>query len=248
MNWQVINSGTHSEAMHHAIDDVLTDRMAAGDLEPTIRFWYREEPAIPMGRYQSYRDEVQDDYVQDEGISVVRRNTGGGAMFAEPGNVITYSLYLPRDAVPSSFEDSYRDLDAFAVETLQDLGVDAEYQPLNDIECPEGKLGGAAQLRRGDAVLHHTMISYDLNTERMLRALRIGKAKLSDKAVKSAEKRVARVRDQVEMDREAVIDQLIEHRLDGGDRTDTELSDDVLAEAKDRVRERFGTDEWTHRL
>jgi len=248
LKWQVINAGTHSEAMHHAIDDVLTDRMAAGELEPTIRFWYREEPAIPMGRYQSYRDEVQEDYVQDQGISVVRRNTGGGAMFAEPGNVITYSLYLPRDAVPASFEDSYRELDSFAVETLQERGVDAQYEPLNDIVCPDGKLGGAAQLRRGDAVLHHTMISYELNIERMLRALRIGKAKLSDKAVTSAEKRVARVRDQVDMDREDVIEELIRYRVGDGDRTDTELSDDVLKEAEDRVRDRFGTEEWTHRL
>ncbi|MFB6147510.1 MAG: biotin/lipoate A/B protein ligase family protein [Candidatus Nanohaloarchaea archaeon] len=184
-DWRIIDDRSHSEAVHHALDEVLSERMDSGDMRPTLRFWHRENPAVPMGRFQSYSDEVQHEYVKDNDVEVVRRITGGGAMYAEPGKVISYSIYAPKHMVPDNVENSYRELDRWAIEALTDAGVQVEWRPLNDIEHPDGKIGGAAQLRKQDSVLHHTMLSYDLNTENMLKALRIGKEKVSDKAIKS---------------------------------------------------------------
>ena len=208
--WRIINEGEYSEAMHHAIDEVLTEKMEKDNLEPTLRFWYRKNPSVPFGRFQSFEDEVEVKYAEENNIEVVRRITGGGAMFAEPGNVITYSIYIPRDEVPENIEESYEELDKFAVEALKELGVEASYGPLNDIEHEDGKLGGAAQLRKENAVLHHTTMSFDLDTKEMLRVLRIGKEKVSDKAVKSAEQRVSRISDHVGHPREKVVEKMIE--------------------------------------
>jgi lipoate-protein ligase A len=249
MNWRIINTGEEfSEAMHHAIDEVMTEKMESGDLEPTLRFWYRKNPSVPFGRFQSFEDEVEADYAEENNIEVVRRITGGGAMFAEPGNVITYSIYLPGDQVPEDIEGSYRQLDRFAVEALQELGVDASYQPLNDIEHEEGKLGGAAQLRKDDAVLHHTTMSYDLDTAEMLRVLRIGKEKVSDKAVKSAEQRVSRISDHAGNDREEVIEKMIRKFSDGKQAEDAEVEEDTLEEARELAEEKFSSKEWNRKL
>ncbi len=248
MKWRVINEGKYSEPMHQAIEEVLTNKIDEGEIQPTLRFWYRENTSIPMGRFQSYRDEVQQDYVDENGIEVVRRITGGGAMFSEPGNVITYSIYVPRDEVDGDIEKSYQELDKFAVRALNELGVAAEYKPLNDIEHPEGKLGGAAQTRKGNAVLHHTMMSYDLNTKRMLKALRIGKEKVSDKAIKSAEKRVSRISDHTDHSREEVVQKLIEKFTENKNWEEGSLTQEEIEEAKKLAENKFSTEEWNKQL
>ncbi|MFB6180265.1 MAG: biotin/lipoate A/B protein ligase family protein [Candidatus Nanohalobium sp.] len=249
MKWRIINNrNKYSEAFHQALEQVLTERLDKGDMRPTLRFWYREGPSVPIGRFQAYEDEVEADYVEEKGIEVVRRITGGGAMFVEPGNVITYSVFIPEDKVSEGFEESYRELDRFAVKALQELGVDASYQPLNDIECSQGKLGGAAQLRKDDAVLHHTTMSYDLDTEEMLRVLRIGKEKVSDKAVKSAEKRVSRISDHVDASREEVTEKLIEKFSEGREIERSGLTEQEIEEAEELAEEKFSTQEWNRKL
>lgn len=246
--WRIINEGEYSEAMHHAIDEVLTERVNNGDSRPTLRFWYRENSSVPMGRFQAYEDEVEHEYAKEKDIEVVRRVTGGGAMFCEPGNVITYSLYLPKNMVAGDVEESYRELDRFAVEALKELGVDADYRPLNDIEHPDGKLGGAAQLRKDDAVLHHTTMSYDLDTEEMLKVLRIGKEKVSDKAVKSAEQRVSRIKDHTVSDREEVIRALIQRFVEDKQFEHSGLTDEEVSKAEKLTEDKFSTAEWNQRL
>ncbi|MUV89975.1 lipoate--protein ligase family protein [Halapricum sp. CBA1109] len=248
MRLRVVDAGTYSEPVQQALERVLTDRLAAGEMEPTLRFWYRDAPAVALGRFQAYADEVATDYVADTGVDVVRRVTGGGAMYVEPGSVITYSLYLPRAAVDDDVAASYASLDAWTVDALRSLGVDASHEPLNDIAHPSGKLGGAAQLRSGDAVLHHTTLSYDLDVAAMLRTLRIGEEKVSDKAIASAEKRVARIGDHTAADRDSVIDAMRDAAGDRFDLVDGTLSDDAVAAARDLAAERFETDAWNRQL
>lgn len=246
--FRVINEGTFSEPMHQALEEVLAKKIEKGNMRPTLRFWYRKNPSVPMGRFQSFEDEVEADYAEEKNIEVVRRVTGGGAMFCEPGNVITYSLYLPSEMVKEDVEKSYQQLDSFAVKALNNLGIDASYQPLNDIEHPDGKLGGAAQLRKNGAVLHHTTISYDLDIEEMLRVLRIGEEKISDKAIKSTEKRVSKIKDHINTSRKEVIEALIEEFVKEKDFEREGLTDGELESARKLVDQKFSTDEWNRRM
>lgn len=234
--------------MHHALDEVLLDRLNDGTIGPTLRFWYRETPAIPMGRFQAYEDEVAVDYVESRNIPVVRRITGGGAMYVEPGDVITYSMYLPRSAVPDDVAESYAVLDEWVIDGLERVGLDVSHEPLNDIVHPAGKIGGSAQLRRDSAVLHHTTMSYDLDIEAMLSALRIGEEKVSDKAVKSAEKRVAVMRDHVDASRSEVIEALKTAFQTTYGGTEGSLSVSVLEAAESLAESKFETDAWNKRL
>lgn len=236
--------------MHHAIDEVLLDRLDNGEMQPTLRFWYRPHTTIPMGRFQAYHDEVEHEYIEENNIEVVRRITGGGAMFSEPGNVITYSIYVPADQVSRDIEKSYQEIDNFAVKALRELGAEVDYVPLNDIEHEEGKIGGAAQIRKENAVLHHTMMSYDMDTRRMLKALRIGKEKVSDKAIKSAEKRVSRISDHIDHSREEVIQSLIESFVDEHttEWQEGSLTQEELSRAKKLADEKFSTKEWNQKL
>lgn len=185
-----------------------------------------------------------------EGVEVVRRISGGGAMFVEPASAITYSLYVPGELVRGmSFQDSYAFLDEWVLEGLKGLGIDAEYKPLNDITSPAGKIGGAAQKRLGSgAVLHHVTMSYDMDADKMVRVLRIGREKLSDKGTKSAQKRVDPLRSQTGLERAEIIDRLVATFVQRHGGTPNEITPGELAAAERLVETKFHTPEWLTRV
>lgn len=148
-DWQLIHEAPQRPALHMALDAVITDEVGAGTRPPTLRIWEWSAPAVVIGRFQSLKNEVDPEGARRHGIEVVRRVSGGGAMFIEPGNSITYSLSAPQALVHGmSFQESYAFLDAWVLQALQGLGIKAWYQPLNDIASDIGKIGGAAQARR----------------------------------------------------------------------------------------------------
>ncbi|MDQ2703297.1 MAG: lipoate--protein ligase family protein [Pseudomonadota bacterium] len=246
-DWLLLHEAPQSPALHMALDDVLVDEVSAGRRAPTLRIWEWAGSAVVMGRFQSLRNEVDHEAAQRHGIDVVRRISGGGAMFIEPGNTITYSIYAPLDMVHGmNFEQAYALMDAWVIAALGELGIQAWYQPLNDIASPAGKIAGAAQARRGRAVLHHVTMAYDIDAGKMLEVLRIGREKLSDKGTTSAQKRVDPLRSQTGMAREAVIDVLVESfRKRHGGLTADRLRPQELERAQALVRDKFATAEWT---
>jgi lipoate-protein ligase A len=245
-DWQLIHTTPQSPTLHMALDDVLTHEVGAGRRAPTLRIWEWASPAVVIGRFQSLRNEVDAEAAQRHGIEVVRRVSGGGAMFIEPGNTITYSIYAPQTLIKGlSFQEAYAFLDEWVLEALGELGIKAWYQPLNDITSEGGKIAGAAQVHRGGAVLHHVTMAYDIDAAKMLEVLRIGREKLSDKGTQSAAKRVDPLRSQTGLPREAVIERMIAtfRRLHG--LTDNSLRADELARAETLAQSKFGSPEWT---
>ncbi len=158
--WRLLPERPRAPLLNMALDEVLTERVGAGERTPTLRIWGWSAPCVVLGRFQSVRNEVDEAAAAQQGVEIVRRVSGGGAMFIEPKGAITWSLYAPASlARGMSFAESYRFFDAWVVDALRDLGIDAWYAPLNDITSAAGKIGGAAQARRGGAVLHHTTMA-----------------------------------------------------------------------------------------
>ncbi|GAA0258970.1 lipoate--protein ligase family protein [Rhodanobacter caeni] len=243
--WQLIHAAPQSPTLHMALDEVLTHEVGAGRRPPTLRLWEWAAPAVVIGRFQSLRNEVDMAAARRHGIEVVRRISGGGAMFIEPGNTITYSIYAPLSLIAGlSFQQAYAFMDAWVIEALGELGIKAWYQPLNDITSEGGKIAGAAQAHRGGAVLHHVTMAYDIDAAKMLDVLRIGREKLSDKGTTSAAKRVDPLRSQTGLPREAVIARMVAtfRRLHG--LADGNLRADELAQAKALARTKFGNPAW----
>ena len=248
--FEIVHGGAESPAMHMALDQVLAESVGEGARRPTLRIWEWGAPAVVIGSFQSLRNEVDDDAARRHGITVVRRISGGGAMFIEPGNTITYSLTVPASLVEGlSFERSYAYLDDWVLGALHGLGIDARYVPLNDIASPAGKIAGAAQKRLANgAVLHHVTMAYDIDATKMLQVLRIGREKLSDKGTASANKRVDPLRSQTGMPRAEVIEAFKEHFRLRYDAVDGAVTGDERARAEALARTKFGTPEWTARV
>ena len=250
-SWRLLRERPFSGPMNLALDEVLTRRVGEGERQPTLRFWYYTGPVVVLGRFQSVRNEVNRENAEELGVHVVRRMTGGGAMFGEPDNIVTYSVYAPPELVAGmSTVESYAFLDAWVIDALRSLGIDAWYEPINDITSADGKVGGAAQSRRPGAVLHHVMMSHEMDAAKMLRVLRIGQEKITDKAIESAEKRVGPLRRQTGLSREEIMERMIGTFSEkvGGNLTEDRLSEEEVREAEELVREKYGTREWIHLL
>jgi lipoate-protein ligase A len=236
--------------MHVALDQVIAQEVASGARPPTLRFWDWDSPLVVIGSFQSMKNEIDPDGAARHGINVVRRISGGGAMFMEPGNCITYSLVVPTSLVEGlSFERSYAFLDEWVIGALAEIGVTATYVPLNDIASDKGKIAGAAQKRfAAGAVLHHVTMAYDIDADKMLEVLRIGREKMSDKGTKSANKRVDPMRAQTRMDRADILTAFADSFRRRYTTHDSEYTTEELAAAQTLVDTKFGTTDWTYRV
>lgn len=237
-------------AMHVALDDVLAQSVAQGVRGPTLRFWDWDDSVVVIGYFQSVKNEVDMVAAKAANVAVVRRITGGGAMFMEPGNCITYSLTVPTSIVDGmSIEQSYKFLDTWVLEALAEVGIKAHYQPLNDIASQQGKIGGAAQKRFGTGVLvHHATLAYDIDADKMLQVLRTGREKLSDKGTTSAKKRVDPMRSQTGLSRDAIIEAFIQHFAQRHQAQTGDYLPEELASAKALVVEKFLTEDWLYKV
>lgn len=249
-DWEIVHEPAVSPHMNLALDEVLTTRVGAGLRTPTLRIWEWDESAVVIGSFQSFRNEVDPENAAKHGFDIVRRISGGGAMLMAAGQIITYSLYAPASLVAGmTFAESYAFLDDWVLQALRSLGIEATYQPLNDIASPQGKIGGAAQKRlAGGGVLHHATLSYDMDGQVLTEVLRIGREKLSDKGTTSAAKRVDPLRSQTGMPREQIITRLKETFTKLYGAVEGHITPEEYAEAEALVREKFATEAWLHRI
>lgn len=248
--FEVIPPVTLAAVKHVALDDVIADSVAKGLRGPTLRFWDWDDSVVVIGSFQSVKNEVDMAAATQADVQVVRRITGGGAMFMEPGNCITYSLTVPVSLVDGmSIEKSYEFLDTWVLEALAKVGINAYYQPLNDIVSDQGKIGGAAQKRFANGVVvHHATLAYDIDADKMQQVLRIGREKISDKGIKSANKRVDPMRSQTGLSRATIIDAFMNHFIT---KHQAEYGDYLAHErsaAKTLVADKFLTDEWLYKV
>ena len=248
--FDIIPPMTLPAAQHVALDEVIVNSVASGKRSPTLRFWDWPDSVTVIGLFQSLKNEIDPLGAERHGIEIVRRVTGGGAMFMEPGNCITYSLVVPASLVEGmTFEQSYAFLDDWVLGALAEVGIKAHYVPINDIASDKGKIGGAAQRRFGNGVvLHHVTMAYDINADRMLEVLRIGREKLSDKGTASANKRVDPMRSQTGMEREAIIESFIGHFQQRYNCQLSRYEEEELAEAHALIDSKFKTPEWVEKV
>jgi len=232
-----------------ALDEVLLGRVAAGRRRPTLRLWEWQDRSLVLGSNQVLGNEVDLGAARELGFEVTRRMSGGGTMIVQPGGTISYSLYAPLTLVAGmTLVESFAFLDRWAVECLRERGVPADYRPINDIVSPRGKIGGAAQARRHRALLHHTTIAFDLETDLVSRLIRIGRERVSPRGVRSAEKAVSPLSWFLDLSLEAVVEALIGCFVARHPSTFRPIAADELDEAGDLAARKYGTPEWIDRL
>lgn len=135
-------------AMQMALDEAIAHSVACGRTAPLLRLWEWGAPAVVIGAFQSLSHEVDPDAARSLGFTVVRRCTGGGAMFVRPEHTVTFSLYVPLAFVDGlTPREAYRRCNEWVVVALRRLGLDVRFDAFNDLASPRGKIGGSAARR-----------------------------------------------------------------------------------------------------
>ena len=186
----VIDDGLCEAAEAQARDLAAMQAVATAAQAPMLRF-YRCRPAVLLGRHQWPEKELRLDYCRDQGIAVVRRQSGGGALYTDEGQ-LAWSLILPRapgDGGPNLAKLLERACRAVA-EGLARLGVETRFKAPNDLEVAGRKLAGCHVAVEPGAVLLHGTVLLSANVERMLHALRVPTEKLSPKGLDGARRRL----------------------------------------------------------
>ena len=157
--------------------------------ENFIYLWINA-PAVIVGVNQNTVQEVNLDYTSSHGIKVVRRQTGGGAVYHDLNNVC-YTVIAPYD----ENADAYREFTAPVIEYLNSLGVKAEFSGRNDIVVDGKKISGNAQTVFGGRIMHHGTLLFDTDMTALTFALKPNKLKTESKGIKSVRARVTNIRE-----------------------------------------------------
>ena len=154
-----------------------------------IYLWVNS-PAVIVGINQITIEEVILGYTEDRGIKVVRRQTGGGAVYHDLDNVC-YTVIAPYD----ESADNYRKFTAPVIEYLNSLGVKAEFSGRNDITVEGKKISGNAQTVVGNRIMHHGTLLFHTDMSVLASALKPNKLKMESKGIKSVRARVGNIYD-----------------------------------------------------
>ena len=160
----------------------------AGPGQQFVMLW-QNQPAVILGRFQNTYEEVDVDYATAHGIAIVRRISGGGAVYQDLGNM-NFSL------IAETRQHPFNDYEAFTrpvLDTLADFGVQAELTGRNDITIAGAKFSGNAQFRSGTHILHHGTILFDEDLEVVPRVLTPATDKIASKGIKSVRSRVTNI-------------------------------------------------------
>jgi lipoate-protein ligase A len=166
-----------------AIDEALIE--SVGQV-PILRIYGWRPAAVSIGYFQSMNEEVDFTKCKEIGVDIVRRLTGGGAVLHE--YELTYSFISRR--YPQNVVESYKWICDAIVISINRLGFDASFVPLNDIVIAGKKVSGNAQTRRKGVLLQHGTILLDVNVNKMFSVLKVPSEKLRDKMIQDVKERV----------------------------------------------------------
>jgi lipoate---protein ligase len=205
---------------------------------------WRNDKAVIVGRNQNTLSQIDEAYVRDHGIPVVRRLTGGGAVFHDSGN-INFTFI----AVGETGRDiDFRRFTTPIVDALCDMGVACAFEGRNDLVIDGKKISGNAQHIWRDRVLHHGTLLFAADMADLSGALRVHPSKYQDKAVKSIRKRVTNIAAHLPepMDAATFMDRLMAQVSGGAALDDVRLRPDEQAAITQLADRKYRTWDWNY--
>lgn len=182
------NQNITDPTINLAIEEFAVRHLPAD--EPILLF-YINKPSIIIGRNQNTIEEINTNYVEDKGIKVVRRLSGGGAVYHDEGN-LNFSFITANDG--KSFSNFKKFLEPI-IEALAKLGVEAEVKGRNDILVGERKISGNAQFATLGKIFTHGTLLFNSEIDEVVNALNVRKDKIESKGKKSVRSRVANIKE-----------------------------------------------------
>lgn len=182
----ISNNNITDPTLNLAMEEYVLKNMPKDD---SYFLFYINRPSIIIGKNQNTIEEVNQSYIDEQGIDVVRRISGGGAVYHDTGN-LNFSFVTDDDG--NSFHNFQKFTEPI-VETLKSLGVDAKLSGRNDIQVGEAKISGNAMVKVKDRMFSHGTLMLNSELDEVQNALKVNPAKIKSKGIKSVRSRVANI-------------------------------------------------------
>jgi lipoate---protein ligase len=233
-----------------AVDEAVLESVSSGSQRPTLRLYGWLPRCVTIGCFQSLHEEVDVRACQRSGYDVVRRATGGGAVFHD--KEITYSFIIREEdgLIAKDILQSYEQISQGVIAAVKTLGLDAKFVPLNDLIVNDKKFSGNAQTRKKKTILQHGTVLLCVNVPKMFSLLKVSDEKIRGKLITNVEERVTALDRQI--GREISFHEMQRLLIDGfSDALKIELVPGELSlmernRANKIMRDKYAHDEWNN--
>lgn len=235
---ELIVNLTTNPAFNLALEEYILTKT-----EREVIMLWRNARSVIIGRNQNAAEEMDMDYIREHGIVVIRRQSGGGAVFHDLGNINYTVIHKLGDADFSNYSKFTAPICGF----LQNLGVDARLEGRNDLTIKGMKFSGNAQAVKNGRIMHHGTILFDADVTRLAGALKPKQAKIESKGIKSIRSRVTNLAEHLPyaMRVEEFFERLSRYFCENTQEiAEYELTADDIAGVNKLVEEKYGTWEW----
>jgi len=238
-----IEAKSTDAAFHFSIEEYITRRYPWG--ERVMMIWQADK-CVMIGNNQIAEAEVDMGYARENGIQVVRRSSGGGAIYTDLGTLL-FTMIQPHTTGRYPLDLAKEEVAAPVVDALIKMGVPAALEGRNDMLVDGKKVSGLAQYVRHGRVCTHGSLLYNADLEMLARVLSVDDEKISSKALKSVRSRVANLKGYMSRDFSALEfrEQLKHHLFSCRDVRELELEWHDLGEVDQIYLEKYGNPSWT---
>ena len=192
--FRVFDAGLQDGRLNIALDQAMLELHQSGRIGDALRFIHFRPSAL-IGRHQSLSAELDLKYCAEHGIQPGRRITGGGAIYLDPGQLGWALVFDRRMLAGASLAEVAGRVCTAAAHGLSRLGIEVCFRPRNDLEVEGRKIGGTGGFFDGDTLLYQGTVLIELDSEAMLGALRVPRAKIARHGLDSAAQRVVSLRE-----------------------------------------------------
>ncbi|WP_435921987.1 lipoate--protein ligase [Paenibacillus sp. DYY-L-2] len=240
------NQGITDASVNLAIEEYALRHLPLED--DSYLLFYINAPSIIIGKHQNTIEEINAEYVKENGIQVVRRLSGGGAVYHDLGN-LNFSFITKDDG--QSFHN-FRKFTEPVVEALRSFGVNAEMTGRNDLQVGEQKISGNAQFATRGRMFSHGTLMFNLDLEAVQASLHANPEKFKSKSTKSVRSRVANIIDFLDRDMtiEEFRSELLRHifGMDADKVPQYKLTESDWAKINEISEQRYRNWDWNYGL
>lgn len=234
----IIRSNTSNPAFNLATEEFLMYNKSQDCF-----YLYINDPSIIVGKHQNSLAEINVDYVKENDITVIRRTSGGGAVFHDPGNLNFTFIMNEKQSENADFRKYTQPI----IDVLQSMDVDAKFEGRNDMTIGGKKFSGNAKSYYNNKILQHGTLLFESTLPNLSQALKLNPLKYRDKAVKSISSRVTNITEHLKQDitLQEFEKRIVDHvRTLYADAEVYELTAEDTAAINQLVDEKYGTWDW----
>ncbi|MFX1602085.1 MAG: lipoate--protein ligase [Promethearchaeota archaeon] len=248
--WRLLDLGPIDPLETQTIYDMIAQGITEGHSENTLIICWPAEPLVSLGYFQEIEKDIDLDFCRNNNIVVTRRVIGGGGVYLDDGQMF-YQLIHRTDSPnsPRNIDAYYRKFLEPPVQAYRNLGIDAEFKPVNDIQVEGRKISGNGAGDVGDARILTGNLIFDFNYDMMVKVLKVPDEKFRDKLAQGLRERLSTIkretgktfdREEVKKDLLRLFEETLNVKFVKGELTDWEKR------RMNELRPKYLSDEWLH--